>query len=191
MHRNPGETRLGRRLATIRSVATHPERMDPMKTWIKRTLIATASAVVLAGGLAACGSHHGHGRGAWSDAQVFEMRGKAVERISGRLDLSAPQKVKLEALADALIAQRQALRGTPGSAPRDELKALIAGTTFDRGQAQAWLQAKTAAVQGQGPKVVDAMADFYDSLTPGQQAQVRELLDKRGHRGWNRDGDRG
>ena len=156
-----------------------------MKTWIKRTLIATATATVLIG-LTACGSHPGHGRGGWSDAQVTEMRGKAVERISDKLDLTAPQKAKLELLADAMVAQRQALRGTPGTEPRAELKALIAGEKFDRTRAQALLQSKTAAVQGQGPKVVDAMAEFYDSLTPAQQARVRELMDKRGRWGWGR-----
>ncbi len=155
-----------------------------MKTWIQRTLIATATATLLLGGLAACSHHPGHGHGTWSAAQVGELRGKAVERISGRLDLTAPQKAKLEVLADALVAQRQALLGSTGRAPRDDLKALIAGATFDRAQAQALLQAKTAAVQGQGPKVVEAMADFYDSLTPAQQTQLRTLLDQRGQRGW-------
>jgi periplasmic protein CpxP/Spy len=160
--------------------------MDPMKTWIKRSLIAVGVSTVLLGTLAACGSHHS--RGPWSDAQITEMRGKAIERISRKLDLTAAQKPKLEALADALMAQRQALRsspgGTAGAEPRGELKALIAGSTFDRSKAQALLQGKTAAVQAQGPKVVDAMADFYDSLTPAQQAQVREMMDKRGGRGW-------
>ncbi|MCU0775080.1 MAG: Spy/CpxP family protein refolding chaperone [Ideonella sp.] len=150
-----------------------------MKTWIKRTLLAAVAALSL-GGLAACGSHHGHGRDGWSEERVSEMRGKAVERISGRLDLTQPQKAKLETLADALIAQRQALRGAPGSNPRDELKALVAGDKFDRTQALNLLQSKTAAVQGQGPKVVEAMADFYDSLNATQQAQVREFMDKRG-----------
>lgn len=155
-----------------------------MKTWIKRTLIA-AAAVLTLGALGACGHHHGHGRGPWTDAQVSEMRGKAVERISSRLELTAPQKAKLETLADAMVAQRQALRGDAGSEPRAELKALIAGEKFDRTKAQAMLQAKTAAVQGQGPKVVEALAEFYDSLNPAQQAQVREFLDKRG-RAWGR-----
>ena len=74
--------------------------------------------------------------------------------------------------------------------PRDALKPLIAGEKFDRAQAQALLQAKTAAVQGQGPKVVEALADFYDSLKPAQQAQVRAMLDKRGH-GWSHWNGRG
>jgi len=52
--------------------------------------------------------------------------------------------------------------------------------------AQALLEGKTRAVQAQGPKVIAAMADFYDSLTPAQQAKVRERMDKGGHRGWGR-----
>jgi Spy/CpxP family protein refolding chaperone len=151
-----------------------------MKTWIKRTLIASATVALLAGGLTACGGHGRHGE--WTEARVTEMRGKAVDRISGKLELDAAQKAKLETLADAMLAQRKALRGD-GTNPRDALKPLIAGEKFDRAQAQALLQAKTAAVQGQGPKVVEAMADFYDSLKPAQQAQVRTMLEKRGH-GW-------
>lgn len=186
MQRNRRETRRAGRPDNMASINTPLERTDPMKTWIKRTLIAAASATVLLGGLAACGSHHGHGRGGWSDAQVTEMRGKAVERVSSKLELTAPQKAKLETLADALVAQRQALRGAPGTEPRAELKALIAGEKFDRTQAQTLLQAKTAAVQGQGPKVVEAMADFYDSLTAAQQQQLREFMDKRGRWAWGR-----
>lgn len=184
MQRNRAEIRRRTGAATITCTATPDvERTDPMKTWIKRTVIG-AAAILTLGTLAACGHHHG--RGPWTDAQVTELRGKAVERISGRLDLTAVQKTKLDALADALIAQRQALRGEAGREPRAELRALIAGDRFDRTQAQALLQARTAAVQGQGPKVVEAMAEFYDSLSSAQQAQVRALMDKRGRWGWGR-----
>lgn len=50
------------------------------------------------------------------------------------------------------------------------------------------LEQKTAAVQQQAPKVLAAVADFYDSLTPAQQQQVRERLDKRHRRGWRGHG---
>lgn len=152
-----------------------------MKTWIKRSLIGAATLTVILGGLAACGSHH-HRHG-FSEERITEMRGKAVERVSSKLSLDASQKTKLEALADQMLAQRQALRG-PGAEPRAQLKNLIAGDKFDRNQARGLLEQKTGAVQAQGPKVLDAMADFYDSLNAQQQAQVRELLDKRGRGGW-------
>ena len=152
-----------------------------MKPWIKRTLFGIAGAGLLVG-LSACG-HRGHGP--MSEEQLGEMRGKAVLRISEKLELDAAQKSKLEVLADALMAQRQALKA--GGEGRAEMAALIAGPQFDRAKAQSLLDQKTQAVQGQGPKVITALADFYDSLTPAQQAQVRERLsERRGHGWWGR-----
>jgi periplasmic protein CpxP/Spy len=155
-----------------------------MKTWIKRSLIGLATATVALGGLTACGTRGDHARG-WSDERITEMRSKAVDKISDKLALSGVQKQKLGALADEMIASRKALKG--GSAdPRADLKALIAGDKFDRTQAQTLLDQKTQAVQGNGPKVLAAFGDFYDSLSPEQQQQVRDKLDKRGHGWWGR-----
>jgi periplasmic protein CpxP/Spy len=156
-----------------------------MKTWIKRSLIGLFGATVLLGGLSACG-HRGdsHGRG-WSDERVAEMRGKAVQRIAGKLELTAVQKAKLDVLADELVASRKALRGDSAQ-PRDELMGLIAGEQFDRVKAQQLFEQKTRVVQGQGPKLIQAFGEFYDSLNPEQRKKVRERLDKRGHGGWGR-----
>ncbi len=152
-----------------------------MKTWIKRTLIAVAGVTLVLGGLAACGQRGDH-RG-WSDERIVEMRGKAVERIGGRLELDAEQKRKLGLLADELLAARQAVKGD-GADPREAFKALIAGDTFDRSKARQLIDQKSQAVQGSAPQVIEAMADFYDSLTPAQQAKVRGFMDQR--RGWRR-----
>ncbi|WP_342128432.1 Spy/CpxP family protein refolding chaperone [Hydrogenophaga sp. OTU3427] len=153
-----------------------------MKPWIKKTLFTAFGATLVLGGLSACGSRDHHGRG-WSDERVTEMRGKAIERISGKLDLNTAQQQKLAVLADELIAQRQAWRGQ-GADPRTQFKGLIAQDKFDRAGAQALLDQKAQLVQGAGPKVIAALADFYDSLNPEQQKQVREKLDKR--HGWGR-----
>lgn len=154
-----------------------------MKTWIKRTLIGVAAVTVLLGGMAACAGHH-HRHGGWSDEQIATWRGKAIERVSDKLKLDTAQKAKLDTLANEVLAQRQALRGAAGTEPRAQLKALIAGPSFDRAAAGQLLTEKTAAVQTQGPKVLDAMAAFYDSLKPEQQAQLREMMDKRGRGRW-------
>lgn len=151
-----------------------------MKPWIKRTAIGAFVGALTLGGLAACGHHHRHGP--MNDAQVLEMRGKAVERIAGKLDLNEAQKAKLGALADELMAQRKAMRGS--SEPRTELQALIAGNAFDRAKAQALLEQKTQALQAGGPKLIAALGDFYDSLSPAQQAQVRQFMAERRHGGW-------
>jgi Spy/CpxP family protein refolding chaperone len=155
-----------------------------MKPWIKRSLIALASATVVFGGLTACGSRGDHARG-WSDEHVTEMRGRMVEKISGKLELSAEQKVKLEVLADQMVASRKAMRGESGDI-RGDLQALIAGDKFDRSKAQQMLDQKTQVLQSSGPKVLAAFGDFYDSLTPEQQKQVRERLARRDHGRWGR-----
>ncbi|WP_372657759.1 Spy/CpxP family protein refolding chaperone [Hydrogenophaga sp.] len=152
-----------------------------MKPWIKKTLIGAFGATILVGGLSACGSRGGHGHGPMSEERVVEMRGKVIERVSSKLDLTEAQKQKLGVVADELIAQRKAMRGD-GTDPRSELKALVAGDKFDRSRAESLLVQKTEVVQAGGPKMIAALADFYDSLNPEQQKQVREKLEKR--RGW-------
>ena len=154
-----------------------------MKPWIKRTLIGLTATTVVLGGLTACGSRGDHARG-WSDERITEVRGKAIEKISDRLDLNADQKAKLAALADQMIASRKALRGNTD--PRTDLQALVAGDKFDRSKAQQLLDQKLQAAQGNGPQMLAAFGDFYDSLNPEQQKQVREKLERRGHGWWGR-----
>ncbi len=154
-----------------------------MKPWIKRTLIGLTSVTVLLGGLAACGHRGDHARG-WSDERITEVRGKVIEKVSGKLDLNADQKAKLGVLADQMIASRKAFRGNGD--PRTDLQALIAGDKFDRSKAQQLLDQKLQVAQGNGPQMLAAFGDFYDSLNPEQQKQVREKLERRGHGWWGR-----
>ena len=154
-----------------------------MKPWIKKSLIGFASVTVLLGGLTACGSRGHHGEG-WSTERVSEVRGKVVNKISGKLELDVAQKQKLGVLADQIIASRTAFQGESAD-PRGEFKALIAGEKFDRAAAQTLLDQKTQAIQGNAPQTLNALADFYDSLNAEQQKQVREKLERR-HGWWGR-----
>jgi periplasmic protein CpxP/Spy len=162
-----------------------------MKTWIKRTLIAVAGATLVLGTLTACGypgghheGHRGeHRHGGWSEERITEMRGKAVDRVSRQLNLNAEQRKKLDALANEMQASQRALQGE-GPAPREALAAMLASSTMDRQAATQFLNQKTQVVQSRSPQVINAMGDFFDSLTPDQQAQVRAFLEKR--RGWRR-----
>lgn len=155
-----------------------------MKPWIKRSLIGLTAVTVVLGGLTACGSRGDHARG-WSDERITEVRGKAIDKIGSKLELNAEQKQKLGVLADEMIASRKAFRGAAAD-PRTELKALVAGDKFDRTKAQALLDQKMQVMQGNGPKMLSAFGDFYDSLNPEQQKQVRERMEKRGHGWWGR-----
>ena len=123
-----------------------------MKPWIKRTLIGLTGATILVGGLTACGSRGGHhGGGDWSAERVTEMRGKVIERVSGKLELNEAQKQKLGVLADEMIASRTAMRGQSAD-PRTEMKALIAGDKFDRARAQACWSRRHKWCRGKAPK---------------------------------------
>jgi protein CpxP len=148
-----------------------------MKTWIKRTLIGLLGAGALFGGLAAwAGHHHARwGHGAMSEQEMASMQARVLERVGQRLELDETQKARLATLADTLREQRKQFMAG-GRSPRDEINALIGGNAFDRAAAAALVERKLAAAHGGAPKVIEAAADFYDSLRPQQQAQVREFV---------------
>lgn len=151
-----------------------------MKPWIKKTLMGIFGVSIAVGGLTACSSGH-HQRGPMTAEKMAEVRGKMVDRVSNKLDLNDAQKIKLNVLADQLEAQRTAFIGKTAD-PRAEAQAIVAGDKFDRSRAQTLLEDKTRAVQAHSPAVVNAMADFYDTLNPDQQQKVRELMQRR--KGW-------
>ena len=122
-----------------------------MKPWIKRTLIGTdlrhrrarwPHRLRFARRTTARG---------WSDERVTEMRGKAVEKISDKLELNAGQKAKLGVLADEMIASRKAMRGESAD-PRTDMQALIAGDKFDRSQGPADAGAEDPGAAGPRPQ---------------------------------------
>lgn len=151
-----------------------------MKPWIKRTLVGLFGASIMVGGLTACSSG-AHRHGPMSPEKMAEVRAKVVDRVSSKLNLNDAQKQKLNVLADKMQAQRSAFMGQAAD-PRAEVQAIVAGDKFDRARAQSLLDEKTRAIQASSPEVITALADFYDSLNPGQQQKVRDLMQRR--KGW-------
>jgi periplasmic protein CpxP/Spy len=169
-----------------------------MKTWIKRTLIGLAATATLLGGFAAY-AHREHGRTfgpqvGWktvSAAEAAPLQGRMIELAGRKLDLDAAQKAQLATLAERLRETRNTMVASSAD-PREEFKAAIAGPRFDRGRVNTLVQAQLATAGAQSPALINAAADFYDSLRPAQQAQLREMLARGAerHHGRNgRDGD--
>jgi len=182
-NRDPREMRAARRAGTMPSSPNLEG--NPMPPWIKKTLFGLFGATVALGGLTACGHRHAHERfSAMSIEEQAEVRKRVVERVASRLDLNEDQKKRLDALAARLNEQRVALRGAAD--PRAEVRALIAGEKFDRQKAHALIGDKIAAVNAKSPEVVVAFGDFFDSLSPAQQAKVRDFLQHRHHGWWHR-----
>jgi protein CpxP len=184
MNRDRREMLAPRRAGTILP-HRQPWKEAIMRPWIKRTLFGLFGATVALGALTACGHRHGHERfSGMSTEQQAEFRNRAIERVASRLDLNAEQKKRLNALADKLHEQRVALTGAAD--PRAEVRSLVAGEKFDRDKARAMLGEKMAAVNAKSPEVIAAFGEFFDSLSPAQQAKVRDFLQHRRHGWWHR-----
>ena len=149
-----------------------------MQTTLKRTLAVVLSAGFLTAAIAAGGYY------AETHTDRTEHQQKMVERFADKLDLNATQKDKLKALSEVLSKQRQAMRGDGDL--RSEMQDLISGTKLDRSKALSLAEAKTKAMQQATPLVINAAADFYDSLNPEQQSKVRQWMEK--HKRWGSRG---
>jgi periplasmic protein CpxP/Spy len=146
-----------------------------MKHWIKRTLVTALGATLVLGSLSACsGGRHG---GNMSEADMTAKQIKMVDYAGKKLDLNDAQKQRLSVLGDKLREQRTALMGK--TEVRTDLQSIVAGTTLDKAKAQAMIEEKTTALRSKSPEVIAAAADFYDSLNPAQQQQVRDLMQRR------------
>lgn len=142
-----------------------------MKTWLKRTLAGVAVSSALLGGLAYAqegGFHHGPP----TAEQMAQHEARMLAHIGKKLDLDANQAARLKTLADLFMAQHMP---TAGADPHAAMTALIAGNTFDRAGATQLMNQHIAKMQANGPALINATGDFYDSLNPTQQQQVREL----------------
>ena len=155
-----------------------------MTTWIKRSgikraLVTAVGAVFVVGAFSACtGGRHG---GPMSEADGAERQAKMVDYAGKKLDLNEVQKQRLNVLGDKLREQRVSLMGTSKD-PREDIKALVAVDKMDRSKAQALVDDKTSAIKAKSPELIAAAADFFDSLNPAQQQQVRDLMNRK--RGW-------
>lgn len=156
-----------------------------MRPWIKRSLYGLFGATIILGGVTACGHRHDSHGWQMSAEDQAKFRGKIMDRVASKLDLNEDQKKRLGVLADKLHEQRLALAGKTTD-PRAEIQALVAGDKFDKARAQTLITEKTAALNAKSPEVVAAMADFYDSLKPEQQAKVRDFMQQRRHGWWHR-----
>ena len=164
-----------------------------MTPWIKQSLVGLCGAALIAAAASVVadsdGGHRGEGahgcNAGWmhDDQARAEHRAKRVERISTEIGLNDEQKQKLSAFFEKLSEQRKAMMGDRKDR-HEKIQSLIEGTSFDRERAQALLNEKAARLQSNGPELITAAADLFDSLNAEQQQKVRAFLERRhGHRG--------
>jgi Spy/CpxP family protein refolding chaperone len=145
----------------------------------RKHLMLTAGAVVLAGTVAAC--HHPR----FSQEAAEDHAAWMTGRVARDLELNDAQKAKLDALKTVLLATgTEAMKQR--EADRREVTELLAQPTLDRARASALVTHHTRAIEAKAPEVIAAAGDFYDSLTPDQQAKLREeIADHMDHHPWH------
>jgi Spy/CpxP family protein refolding chaperone len=119
---------------------------------------------------------------AWAKSQGYCGEGGhtqfMADRLEGKLDLDEGQRAQLDDLTRLI----RELRGNwveQRTQVRDEVVALISAPTLDRDQAEALLERGRQAMLEHRREVVDAFADFSDSLEPDQRARLAEMVEQR------------
>lgn len=142
----------------------------------KTLLIGTALVVVLGGAGVAWAKHAGY-------CDRGDRVQHLTERLTRKLDLNEGQQAKLQAFAEklgALRAQRAERRG----ADREAVEQLLSAPQLDRDRAVELLDARLATVTGHKRELVEAFADFSDSLAPEQRERLAELISHRMNHRW-------
>jgi Spy/CpxP family protein refolding chaperone len=101
----------------------------------------------------------------------------AAERVAGYLDLDRQQKRQLDRLRDELIYTSQDLR-EDGRTTGEEILVMLADDKMDRDKAMAVVTHRLETMKARAPELVNRFGDFYDSLNPEQQAEVRKPVQK-------------
>lgn len=142
---------------------------------LKAVLIVLVVMAVLAAGGMAWAKHRGY-------CSVEDRMHYVTEKLGRKLDLNDRQKSHLQ----VFTAQLRELRGERHEARdimKDRVGELLSAPSLDREQAVALLGERHRAMSENRRTLVDAFADFSDSLAPEQRSKLAELIsDRMGHR---------
>jgi Spy/CpxP family protein refolding chaperone len=98
-----------------------------------------------------------------------------IERMTRNLELNEAQVAKLNGVKDAIADARDKMRENRKE-KQDAVLALLEQPTLDQEKAMALLTERGETLKGEAPKVIAAIAGFYDSLNPQQQQTLRESI---------------
>jgi len=101
-----------------------------------------------------------------------------MEKATDELALDTAQQAKFKIFTDGLTESRRNLRSQRQQS-HQTLSNLLQQEKFERNKAKALVREHLLAMQGQAPKLVDAFADFYDTLKPQQRNKLREHMNER------------
>jgi len=142
-------------------------------TRTKKVIAGILFSVVTLGGLVAIAGPGHHGKFGGMNAEKAEF---IVSRISHKLDLNEVQEQHLDNLKDTMLnlkAERTEKRN-----PRELVKAMLADPVLDEATVLNLIQERTNRINQKAPQVVSALADFTNSLSDEQRAEIIETVEK-------------
>lgn len=155
----------------------------PRRRWLKRGLLGVLGAGI-AGGLGfRAFAHRGYGRGP-IDPEAFDARlERMLRHLYVEIDASEAQQARLAPIvkqaATDLLPLRERMR-----AARSEAIALLTGETIDRAAIERLRSEQLQLAESGSQRLVEAIADAADVLTPEQRKTLAERLLHR-HRRWH------
>lgn len=138
---------------------------------------AIIAILTLIGGTGAVYAFGKHGGWHMSTEEKVEF---ATERVTKKLELDTDQRQKFITLAEA-VGQIMAEVRADRQQNIDQISELLQQPNFDQARALQLLQQKTQLINDRAPLVISSLAEFLDSLEPGQKQQLQELLRHRRH----------
>ncbi len=152
-----------------------------MKT-ASKWIIASVGGIALISTLAVAGP-------GYRDYSPDAFAGRMIDRVTDKLELTEAQVEKLNGVKDAIKTARENMREQRKD-KKDQLMALLDQPTLDQNKAMGLLTERGDAMKAEAPKVIAAIAGFYDSLSPEQQKTLRETIQDRMERRKDCDRDK-
>ena len=162
----------------------------------RRRFWRLAAAVTAVAALAACaqpgpggegrgpgwGHHHRHGGFASMDPEAIGKRiDRAVEWVLSDVGATADQKTRVAAIARQAAAEVAPLREQHRAARRQGIE-LLAAAQIDRGALERLRAEQLRQADQASQRLVRALADIAEVLTPEQRVRLKERLDRRMNR---------
>lgn len=150
-----------------------------MKNSLKTGLLALVAVSALSAPLVYAGQHKHGGSDGYHSMEMRGHKGGMMKMFRG-LDLTDQQKTDIKALVKAHKEAMQEKRPTDEErlAKRTEMKELITAASFDESRALELIAAKQVKHQQSMVERMKLQNTIYNMLTPEQQAELAEKLEK-------------
>ena len=146
----------------------------------KKIIFTLISIIAISGTVFAFTKHHHHPE---------KHAERIVKKVSNKLELNEDQRNRLVIVKNTIMQTKQEMKESK-SELRTDMQNILQQDTLDRQFILDKINQKADAMRVNAPDIVNAIGDFYDSLTPQQLAVLREHVnDKMEHFSLHDDDD--